>query len=257
MVELKARKYNGTTCVDDKIYDDKKPIVLELHNSLAEQVALTDDALLDKFFAGETLSHKEISKGLHHAVISGEIAPVLVGSAKKDIGIDTLLKMMIEYLPNPTELRPYEAKDASGKIVEVLTRVDQPFSAYVFKTTFDQYKGVTNLVKINSGVLKIGDEVFCLNNNDSFRVNQISTMFGATLTPVDKAIAGDIVALTKLENISTGFTLTTKNNAFKFNPPKYPTIVYYRALVAKASKDEEKTWASTRPIRGRRSMFLK
>ena len=90
VVRLKARKYNGTTCVDDQIYDDKKPIVLELHNSLAEQVALTDDTLLDKFFAGETLTHAEISKGLHTAVINGEIAPVLVGSAKKDIGIETL-----------------------------------------------------------------------------------------------------------------------------------------------------------------------
>ncbi len=240
VVRLKARKYNGTTCVDDQIYDDKKPIVLELHNSLAEQVALTDDTLLDKFFAGETLTHAEISKGLHTAVINGEIAPVLVGSAKKDIGIETLLSMMIEYLPNPSELKPYQAFDNAGNEVEVLTLPDQAFSAYVFKTTFDQYKGVTNLVKINSGTLSVGDEVYSANANDSFRVSQISTMFGATLTPVDKAIAGDIVALTKLENVATGFTLSTKGNVIKFPLPKYPTIVYYRSIVAKSAKDEEK-----------------
>lgn len=240
VVSLKARKYNGTTCVEDQIYDDKKPVVLELHNTLAEQVALTDDSLLDKFFAGEALSHDEISHGLHTAVISGEIAPVLVGSAKKDIGMETLLQMMIEYLPNPTELKAYEAFDNTGKMVEVLTQEDQPFSAYVFKTTFDQYKGVTNLIKVNSGVLNVGDEVYCLNNNDSFKVSQISMIFGSQLSPIDRAIAGDIVALTKLENVSTTFTLSTKANQIKFPLPKYPTIVYYRALVAKSSKDEEK-----------------
>jgi len=240
VVRLKARKYTGTTCVDDQIYDDKKPIVLELHNTLAEQVALTDDTLLDKFFGGETLTHEEISRGLHNAVISGEIAPVLVGTAKKDIGIDTLLNMMIEYLPNPAELKPYEAFDTSGRPVEVLTKVDQPFTAYVFKTMFDQYKGVTNLIKVNSGTLNAGDEVYCANMNESFKVNQISMMFGSVLTPVEKAIAGDIVALTKLDNVNTGYTLSSKGNAIKFPYPKYPTIVYYRALVAKNSKDEEK-----------------
>ncbi len=240
VIKLKARKYNGTNCVDDQIYDDKKPVVLELHNTLAEQVALTDDTLLDKFFAGETLSHEEISRGLHTAVVSGEIAPVLVGSARKDIGIETMLSMMIEYLPNPTELKPYVAFDQSGQAVDVKTSVDEPFTAYVFKTTFDQYKGITNIVKVNSGVLKSGDEVYCPNSNDSFKVSQISTMYGATLTPIDQAIAGDIVALTKLENVSTGYTLTNKGNTLKFPLPNYPTIVYYRALVAKTSKDEEK-----------------
>jgi elongation factor G len=240
VISLKARKYNGTTCVDDEIYVDKKPVVLELHNTLAEQVALTDDTLLDKFFGGETLSHEEISKGLHTAVINGEITPVLVGSAKKDIGVETLLRMMIEYLPDPSELKPYEAFDPSGKVVEVVTKMGQPFSAYVFKTTFDQYKGVTNIVKVNSGVLNIGDEVYCVNSNDSFRVTQISSLFGATLTPVDKAIAGDIVALTKLENVVTTYSLSTKANPIKFPIPKYPTIVYYRAIAAKNAKDEEK-----------------
>lgn len=240
VIRLKARKYNGTTCVDDQIYDDKKPIVLELHNTLAEQVALTDDTLLDKFFAGETLTHEEISKGLHTAVINGEIAPVLVGSAKKDIGMETLLDMMIEYLPNPTELKGYVAFNQNDKEIEVTTKVDQPFSAYVFKTTYDQYKGVTNMVKINSGVLTVGDEVFCLNTNESFKISQIMQMFGGQMTPVDKAIAGDIVALTKLENVNTTYTLSTKTNPIKFPVPKYPTIVYHRAITSKNTKDEEK-----------------
>lgn len=240
VIRLKARKYNGTTCVDDQIYDDKKPIVLELHNTLAEQVALTDDTLLDKFFAGETLTHEEISKGLHTAVINGEIAPVLVGSAKKDIGMETLLDMMIEYLPNPTELKGYVAFNQNDKEIEVTTKVDQPFSAYVFKTTYDQYKGVTNMVKINSGVLTVGDEVFCLNTNESFKISQIMQMFGGQMTPVDKAIAGDIVALTKLENVNTTYTLSTKANPIKFPAPKYPTIVYHRAITSKNTKDEEK-----------------
>ena len=122
--------------IDDVIYDDKKEKILSLHNVIAEQVALTDEALLEKFFGGETLSMEEIHRGLHAAVISGEIAPVLVGSAKKDIGILTMLEMLIDYMPNPAELKPYAGFDKDGKELIRKTIPSEPFSAYVFNTFF-------------------------------------------------------------------------------------------------------------------------
>ena len=244
VVTLKARKFDGKQMIDDVIYDDKKEKILSLHNVIAEQVALTDEALLEKFFGGETLSMEEIHRGLHAAVISGEIAPVLVGSAKKDIGILTMLEMLIDYLPNPAELKPYAGFDKDGKELIRKTIPSEPFSAYVFKTFFDQYKGAINVVKIASGTLNLGDAILCPNTQATMKVSQMFTLLGNKQTAITTASAGDIIGLSKLDNVITGHTLCDKANPITYPRAKYPTSVYYRAIAAKVSKDEEKLYSS-------------
>ena len=107
VVDLKARKYNGVTCEDDEIYPDKRQKVFELHNMICEAVASTNEELLDKFFNGETLTREEIHKGLRDGVLNGDLTPVLVGSAEKNITVHTTLDMLIDYLPSPSDLKPY------------------------------------------------------------------------------------------------------------------------------------------------------
>lgn len=240
VITLKARKYNGVECVDDVIHEDKREKVLSLHNIIFEQVALTDEALLEKFFAGEDLTMEEIHGGLRKAVLASDITPVIVGSARKDIGMHTLLRLMIEYLPNPAELKPYTFKKTDGSEIVRKTLDDEPFSAYVFKTSFDRYKGVTNYLKIASGTLSVGDEVYCPNRNETIRISQLFFVNGANQIPTTTAYAGDIVGVGKLERINTGFTLCDKNNVVEFAPPKFPTAVYYKAVSASDKKDEEK-----------------
>jgi elongation factor G len=244
VVTLKARKYDGKNVVDDIIYDDKKEKILSLHNVIAEQVALTDEALLEKFFGGETLSMEEIHRGLHAAVISGELTPVLVGSAKKDIGIPTMLEMLIEYLPNPAELKPYAGIDKDGKEIIRKTLPNEPFSAYVFKTFFDQYKGAINVIKIASGTLNLSDVILCPNTQQTMKVSQMFSVYGNKQTAITTASAGDIIGLSKLENIVTGYTLCDKANPITYPRAKYPTSVYYRAIAAKVAKDDEKLYGS-------------
>ena len=159
-VDLKARKYNGKECVDEPIYDDKKSKVFELHNKICEAVALTDDTLLDKFFSGETLTNKEIHDGLRKGVLGGELYPIIFGSAQNNIGINTLLSMLVDYLPSPTDLKPYEGLDDNGKTITRITDDSSPLSAYVFKTIVDPYLGALNYVKVDSGILKAGQEVY-------------------------------------------------------------------------------------------------
>lgn len=244
VVTLKARKYDGKQCVDDVIYDDKKEKILSLHNVIAEQVALTDEVLLEKFFGGETLTMEEIHRGLHAAVIGGELTPVLVGSAKKDIGISTMLDMLIEYLPNPAELKPYAGIDKDGKEVIRKTLASEPFSAYVFKTFFDQYKGAINVVKIASGTLNMSDILLCPNTQQTMKVSQMFSLLGNKQTPITTAVAGDIIGLSKLENVVTGHSLCDKANPITYPRTKYPTSVYYRAVTARVAKDDEKLYAS-------------
>ncbi len=240
VVDLKARKFNGKTCEDDVIFEDKKAKVLELHNTISEQVALSNDALLDKFFAGEELSRDEIHTSLREGVLNGEFTPILVGSATKMIGLHTMLDMFIDYLPSPSDLKPYEGIDENGKTITRKTDNSEPFSAYVFKTSYNSYTGIITTIKINSGVLNVGDEIHCPQSGSNFKVTAMFHMCGKTQNNVTSAVAGDIVSLPKLENINTGYTLCDKNNVITYEPVKYPTAVYFRAISTTSKGDEEK-----------------
>ena len=240
IVTLKARKYNGTTCEDAEIYDDKKAKVFELHNTMVEAVAQTSEELLDKFFGGEALTHEEIQNGLRVGVLNGELIPVLVGSATKNIGIHTALQMFIDYLPNPSDLNPIEAENENGDPIEIKTLNEEPFSALIFKTTIDSFSGTTNIFKVNSGVLNVGDEVFCPQLNKNITINQLFTLCGSKQMPVQQLTAGDIGCVNKIDGLLTSMTLCSLKNKVKFPEIEFPTAVYYKGLVTKSKNDDDK-----------------
>lgn len=237
-VDLKAHIYNGKECVEAEIYPDKRAKILELHNTIVEEVAKTNDELLEKFFAGEDFSTEEIHDSLRIGVLKGELTPLIVGSATKNIGIHTLLNMLINYLPNPNDLKPLEAKDENGKEKNVPTSVDEPFSAYIFKTVVDPYTGTISIIKVCSGVLHVGDEVYV--NGETQKVTMLYEMCGKKLTSVDEIIAGDIGAITRLEKVKSGDTLSSPKSITIFKPVKYPTAVIFKAIVLDNKNDENK-----------------
>ena len=237
-VDLKAHIYNGKECVEAEIYPDKRAKILELHNTIVEEVAKTNDELLEKFFNGEEFTTKEIHESLREGVLKGELTPLIVGSATKNIGIHTLLKMFISYLPNPNDLKPLAALDEAGKEKVVPTSVDEPFSAYVFKTIVDPYTGAINIIKVCSGVLHVGDEVYV--NGETQKVSMLYEMCGKNLKAVNEVIAGDIAAVTRLEKIKSGDTLSSPKSITIFKPVKYPTAVIFKAIVLENKNDENK-----------------
>ena len=237
-VDLKAHIFNGKECVDAEIYPDKRDKVLELHNTIVEEVAKTDDALLEKFFNGEEFSLEEIRNSLRVGVLSGDITPLIVGSATKNIGVQTLLDMFISYLPNPNDLKPLEAHDEAGNEKVVPTNVNQPLSAYIFKTVVDPYAGAVSLVKVCSGVLHVGDDVYV--NGGTQRVSMLYTMTGKKLDSVNELIAGDIGAITRLERVKSGDTLSSPKSVVIFKPAKFPTAVIYKAIILENKNDESK-----------------
>ena len=228
-VDLKAHIYNGKECVEAEIYPDKRDKVFELHNTIVEEVAKVNDELLEKFFAGEEFTQEEIRTSLKQSVIAGDIVPVIVGSANKNIGVQTLMNMLIDYLPNPADLKPLEAQDENGKEIVRPTADNEPFSAYVFKTIVDPYSGVINIAKICSGVLHAGDDVYV--NGNTQRISQLFVMTGKKLDPVDELRAGDIAALTKLDGVNSGNSLSAPKNVTIYKPVKYPTAVLFKALI--------------------------
>ena len=248
VVELKARKYNGVTCEDDEIYEDKRQIVFELHNRLCEAVATTDDALLEKFFSGEELSRDEIRQGLRKGVLEGELYPIIVGSAAKDIGINTVLTMLVDYLPSPADLKPYVATDEEGNEVEIKTEINSEASLYVFKNSYSSYQGLTSIFKVNSGVIKVGDEVYCPNNDKTYRISTLFEVVGEKLNPVTEVSAGDIGATTKLEDIRLSYTLCSPKRVIKYKQVNYPTATYFKALDFATKADSDKFFPSLEKI---------
>ncbi|MGI6714163.1 MAG: elongation factor G [Bacilli bacterium] len=243
IVSLTAKRFEGGKLHEEPLPEDKRGLVEEFHNALTEQVALSDEALLEKFFGGEELTPEEIEGGLRKVIISGEVTPILVGSAKSDLGMTTLLEMMLAYLPAANELEPYKVKK-DGKEAVRKVAASEPFSGFVFRTYFDQYRGTTSVIKVVSGTIKVGDDVYVPNINETIRVSQLFYLMGKDQIPTAEAEAGDIIAINKMDDIITGYTLCDKNNVVTFLTPKYPTAVYYRAVSVKNPKDEEKLFAS-------------
>ncbi|MDY3081360.1 MAG: elongation factor G [Candidatus Enterosoma sp.] len=238
--EMKARKYNGKECVDDVIYEEKRQVVFELYNRLAESVATTSDELLEKFFSGEPLTKEEIKAGLRQGVLNGELFPVIVGSAIKDIGINTMMDMFIDYLPSPADLKPITAFDEAGKEVEIPTSNEEPASLCVFKNTYNTYQGLISIFKVNSGIVKLGDTLHCPNNGEDYRISSLFSICGEKLTPVTEISAGDIGAFTKMENIKLSNTLCAPTRIVKFKPVNYPTATYLRGIVPATKNDSDK-----------------
>ena len=239
-VTLKARKYNGKECEDAEIYDEKKAKTFELHNTMIEAVAETSEELMDKFFNGETLTKEEIQTGLRTGVLNGELTPVLVGSATKNIGLHTMLDMFIDYLPNPSDLAPIVGKTADGKDVERKTLNDEPFSAFVFKTIVDPYSGVSSIFKIYSGLIKQGQDVYIPQLSKSVSISQLFTITGGKMTPAQELHAGDIGCITKVEGLETSMTLCDPKNIIIYPKIDFPTAVYFKGLVPKTKQDEDK-----------------
>ena len=248
VVELKARIYDGKTCVDGEIYDDKKQIVFELHNRLCEAVATTNDELLEKFFSSTPLTNEEIRSGLRTGILSGELYPLIVGSAIKDIGCNTLLNMFKDYFPSPTDLQPIKGKDESGKEVLIKTDVSEPASLSIFKTTFNSYQGLISVFKVHSGKIKVGDELYCPNNSKTYKVNTLFSLFGEKLNPVKELTAGDIGATTKLDDLRLSYSLVAPERKVIFDLTTYPTATYFKGIIPTSKNDSDKLFASVEKL---------
>ena len=241
VVDMVGRVFDGKECVDTPIPDDVD--VSEVRNLLFEAIAETDEALMDKYFAGEEFTQEEIVKGLHKGVVNGDIVPVMVGSAQQNIGIHTLLNYLDLYMPCPTELFSGQrvGEDPITQQEKVVKISDEnPFSAIVFKTLVDPFIGKITFFKVNSGVLRKETEVFNPKKNKKERIAQLITMQGNKQIEVEELHAGDIGATTKLLYTQTGDTLCDKSYPVVFNKIRFPKPNIFSGVLPADKNDDEK-----------------
>jgi elongation factor G len=185
-------------------YDDQ---VREYREALIEYVAERDDALMERYLAGEELTEKEIKAGLRKAVLAREAVPVLCGTALRNKGVQPILDAVIDFFPSPHEVPPVTGTDVKGEIA-LQRRCDdkESFSALIFKVVMEEGRKLS-YIRIYSGMLAVGDEIFNPVKNIKEKISRIFRMHANKKERVEDAYAGELVALMGLKNSTTGDTL--------------------------------------------------
>jgi elongation factor G len=247
LLAMKAYIYKGDTGQFD-VADIPKDLADEAakgREKLVEAAAESDDSLLEKYLEGTALTEEEIRKGFTAGVRAMKTLPVLCGSALRNIAIHPVLDMINFVLPDPSirvEARGTHPKKNTEEARPV--SVDAPFSALVFKTLADPYAGKLSIFKIYSGTLSPDMSPLNAGKNAAERIGQIFRLEGKKQKPVGSASAGEIVAVAKFKETSTGDTLCDPKNPILYPPPPAVEPVISFAIRPKTRTDEDKLGSS-------------
>src|SRR5690606_6028354 len=176
------------------------------------------------------------------ATIENGFIPVLCGTAFKNKGIQPLLDAVVDYLPSPADIGDVKGHDAKDfdKMISRKADDDELFSALAFKISSDPFVGQITYLRIYSGVLKPGSQVYNPLEKKKERINKILQMHANKRTELEVTGAGEIVAVTGLKFTTTGQTLCAEHKPIIFDLMEFPETVISIAIEPKTSADEEK-----------------
>ena len=230
----------------DKVIADLKNkfgtsvVQLSERDTLMEAVAESDEALLEKFFNGEEFTEEEFSRGLVAGIASGGIVPVIASCAMDGRGIKEFMDTLIKYVPNAKDHMEYIGLDSKDAEITRKCDPDAPVSAFVFKTIADPFVGKISLMKVISGKLHSGTELFNSRVEKPEKLGALFFLRGKTQAEADTVFAGDIAAAAKLQFTHTGDTLCDKAHFIKYPPVAFPEPSLYMAVEPKTKGDDEK-----------------
>jgi hypothetical protein len=232
------------------------PITTEIDEELKEAIAMTDEALMEKYFNGDNFTEEEIKKGLAQGIADGAMVPVLSAAFELQKGSQGLLDLLVTYVPTPLQHGPYGGFNDKNEPVEKISVVDGPFSAFVFKTIIDPFVGKISIMKVVAGKLNAGTEVL---NERTGKVEKIGKLFflrGNQQEELNYAEAGDIVAVAKLQHTLSGDTLCDKSDVIRYLPLDYPKPALYYAIEVEDKKDEDKVFSGLSKLREEDPSFV-
>lgn len=241
ILAMKAFLFNDGKYEEIEIPEELIAEANRYREKLVEVAAETDDDLTMKYLEGEELTKEEIMAGVQKAVAEAELFPLLCGAAAKGIGVAQLLDFLTFAAPAPAP--KIEAMGEDGKDIEISGEGAQPFRALVFKTMADPFVGKVSFFRVYSGELASDTQVTNMNKGKTERVAQLFLFRGKTQIPVTKAVTGDIVAVAKLQDTSTGDTLCDKENKYLLKGIEYPAPMASFAVEPRSKNDEEKVGA--------------
>ena len=242
LISMKALYYDmkslGKTVIEKEIPEEYKIKAEEYHQKMVESAAEQDDALMEKFFAGEELTTDEIKKAIRKGCLARKITPAFCGSAFKDKGVQQLLDGVCDYLPSPLDAGPAVSQDNPNEIRPVSD--DAPFCGLAFKIMSDKNMGKITFVRVYSGIMKLGAEMLDSTINQEQRISRLFRMHANKHEPLEEARTGDIVACVGLTQTRTGDTLCDPEHPITLESIDFPAPVISVAVKPKSRGDNEK-----------------
>ncbi|HSK23346.1 MAG TPA: elongation factor G [Egicoccus sp.] len=217
--------------VREPIPDDQAAAAAAAREALVEAVVENDDELLERYLDGQQPTSAELAEVFAHGIAQGGFYPVLWGSATLGIGVGLLLEFLIEECPSPAE--------ASHPLPH-----DGPTVAAVVKTYSDQFVGRINVLRLLSGELRVDDHLVDVRTGDTRRLHHLFSLCGREQTPTDRVVAGDLVAVAKLDDVSTGDLLTADGRAPDIEVPSPPPGFHRVMLQPGSVADDDKLTAA-------------
>ncbi|NBW73371.1 MAG: elongation factor G [Microbacteriaceae bacterium] len=247
LVEMRALTWRGDVEMGAKynveeIPADMKAKADEYRAKLLEAVAEADDALMEKFFAGEELSVAEIKSAIRKLTVNSLIYPVLCGSAFKNKGVQPMLDAVVDYLPSPLDVPAVEGHDVRDeeKIITREPKASEPFAALAFKVMTHPFFGRLTYIRVYSGQANQGDQVLNSTKDRKERIGKLFQMHANKENPVESVTAGHIYAAIGLKDTTTGDTLCDSSNPVVLESMTFPEPVISVAIEPKTKGDQEK-----------------
>jgi elongation factor G len=216
-----------------------------LREATIENIAESDEELMEKYLETGELEPDEIARGLHTGVLKGELVPVVVGSSLENKGGSQLLDTIQNLFPNPMEHAPWEGMEGETRASDP----DAPLAMFAFKTLADPFAGQLTIMRVLSGTLNGETGLRNVNKDESERIGTPLFMVGKESAPARGGVGpGAIIALPKLKMTKTGDTLADEKKPFRLVQPSLPPRLISYALAPKEKGDEDKVYAAVHKL---------
>ena len=216
--------------------------VREWRDRLLETIAENDDEMMELYLEGDEPSEEQLIAAIRRATVAGKLTPVLCGSAFKNKGVQPMLDAVVRYLPSPIDVGAVQGH-AVGNVEEIVEREpdeDAPLASLAFKIMSDPHLGKLTYLRVYSGTLRSGAQVLNSTKSHRERIGKIYRMHANKREEIDRATAGQIVAVMGLKNTTTGDTLCGPEAPVILESMSFPAPVIHVAIEPKSKQDQEK-----------------
>ena len=245
LIRMKAEIYKDEMGKEIEETDVPSQIVekvKEYRAKLVEAIVENEEALMNKYLAGEEIPLEDLKRVLRKACLSSQIVPVLCGSAIKNKGVQMMLDAVVDYLPSPLDVPPVKGFDPDSPEIEVFRKPEdaEPFTALAFKIAADPFVGKLAFFRVYSGTIKAGSYVLNSATGEKERLGRIVRLHANSREDVDEVYAGEIAAAVGLKNTFTGHTLCDPDHPIVLESITFPEPVISIAIEPKTKADQEK-----------------
>ncbi|MDR1841644.1 MAG: elongation factor G [Holophagales bacterium] len=244
LVSMRALTFDeddkGFSVVNGEIPATLSEMADKLHEQLVESVAETDEGLMEKYLGGQSLTEEEIYQGIRKGCVELVFTPVCCGSAFKNKGVQPLLDAIVNFMPSPIDIPAIEGVNSLGGVTARKADDSEPFSALVFKIMADPFVGSLCFIRVYSGVLSSGANVYNVNKGRRERIGRLLQMHANKREEIGEVRTGDIAAVVGFKDALTGQTICDEKSPVILESMEFPDPVIQVAIEPKTKQDQEK-----------------